>query len=73
MDIKEAMKARHSVRQYKNKVLNKELISALRNEIAACNKERRAAYPACHQRAKGFFRLYGALRQIQRCHQLHRQ
>lgn len=39
MDIKEAMKARHSVRQYKNKALNKELISALRNEIAACNKE----------------------------------
>lgn len=39
MNITEAMKARHSVRQYKNKPLDKEVISTLQAEIAACNEE----------------------------------
>lgn len=39
MNLMEAMNARHSVRQYKNKPLEAELIAALQAEIEACNKE----------------------------------
>lgn len=39
MSITEAMKARHSVRQYKNQPISAETISALQAEIDACNKE----------------------------------
>lgn len=39
MDLKEAMQARHSVRQYKNKPLAQETIKTLQAEIAACNQE----------------------------------
>lgn len=39
MTITEAMSARHSVRQYRNEPLSAEAISALRVEIAACNRE----------------------------------
>lgn len=39
MNLTEAMKARHSVRQYKNKSLEAEAVSALQAEIAACNQE----------------------------------
>lgn len=39
MDLTEAMQARHSVRQYKNKPLAQETIKTLQAEIAACNQE----------------------------------
>lgn len=39
MNMTEAMKARHSVRQYKNQPISAETISALQAEIDACNKE----------------------------------
>lgn len=39
MDIMEVMKQRHSVRQYLNKPIEKEILSALREEINICNKE----------------------------------
>lgn len=39
MNLAEAMKARHSVRQYKNQPLDTETLSALQAEIAACNRE----------------------------------
>lgn len=39
MNLTEAMKARHSVRQYQNKPLDTETIAALQAEIAACNQE----------------------------------
>lgn len=39
MNLTEAMKVRHSVRQYKNKPLETKVISALQAEIADCNKE----------------------------------
>lgn len=39
MNLIEAMNMRHSVRQYKNKPLEAELISALETEIEACNQE----------------------------------
>lgn len=39
MNLTEAMKARHSVRQYKNKPLEAEVLLALQAEVAACNQE----------------------------------
>ncbi|MGN0452218.1 MAG: nitroreductase family protein [Ruminococcus sp.] len=39
MDLKEAIKARHSVRQYQNKPIKAELISQLQTEIDSCNQE----------------------------------
>ena len=39
MDQMEAMRARHSVRQYQNKPLSTEVIAALQAEIGACNRE----------------------------------
>ena len=39
MDIMEAMRTRHSVRQYEKKPLTKEIISELQAEIDACNQE----------------------------------
>lgn len=38
MDLMEAMRARHSVRQYKERPLDQEAAAALRAEIEACNK-----------------------------------
>lgn len=38
-NLKEAMEARHSVRQYKNKPLEADVVSALQAEIDVCNKE----------------------------------
>ena len=40
MDINEAIKRRHSVRQYRNIPIEPQLIEALKEEIDACNKER---------------------------------
>ena len=39
MNLKEAMRARHSVRRYQDKPLASEVILALQEEIAACNRE----------------------------------
>lgn len=39
MNLTEAMEARHSVRQYKNKPLEADVVSALQAEIDTCNKE----------------------------------
>lgn len=39
MNLIEAMNVRHSVRQYKNKPLDEELIMALQKEIDSCNRE----------------------------------
>lgn len=39
MNLTEAMEARHSVRQYKNKPLEAEGVSVLQVEIRTCNKE----------------------------------
>lgn len=39
MNVKEAMSARHSVRQYVDKPLDASLIAALRQEIDLCNRE----------------------------------
>ena len=39
MDLKEAMKERHSVRQYEDRPLSESVIAELENEIEACNKE----------------------------------
>lgn len=39
MNLTEAMKARHSVRQYEDRPLESSVVSALQDEIRACNKE----------------------------------
>ncbi|MGM9662645.1 MAG: nitroreductase family protein [Oscillospiraceae bacterium] len=39
MDLREAIQARHSVRQYQNRPLEEGLVSALRAEVEACNRE----------------------------------
>lgn len=39
MNLTEAIKARHSVRQYKNQPLDAETIKALQEEIQTCNQE----------------------------------
>ena len=39
MDLKEAMKKRHSVRQYTDQPLEAGIVSALEDEIRACNSE----------------------------------
>lgn len=39
MSITEAMKARHSVRQYTDKALGEGVVLALKEEIDACNRE----------------------------------
>lgn len=39
MNLTEAMKERHSVRQYEDRPLERSLVSALQDEIKACNKE----------------------------------
>lgn len=39
MSITEAMKARHSVRQYKNQPISAETVLLLQSEIGLCNKE----------------------------------
>lgn len=39
MDIKQAMKERHSVRSYQNRPLDRDTIAVLEDSIAACNKE----------------------------------
>lgn len=39
MDLSEAMKERHSVRQYRNQPLSAEVVSAMRDEIDDCNHE----------------------------------
>ncbi len=39
MDILETMKARHSVRQYKDTALTKEILAAVQEEIISCNRE----------------------------------
>ncbi|MDY5440880.1 MAG: nitroreductase family protein, partial [Candidatus Enteromonas sp.] len=39
MDLLEAIKARHSVRQYRDTPLSEEEVSVLEREIAICNQE----------------------------------
>ena len=39
MDLMEAMNARHSVRQYENKPIEKSALEAMRSEVEACNRE----------------------------------
>lgn len=39
MELMEAIKCRHSVRQYTDKPIETEILNALRAEIAACNEE----------------------------------
>lgn len=67
MDRAEAMRARHSVRQYLDKPLEAEVISALKEEIAACNEESGLHIQAVVNESKafdGFMAHYGRFRGV---------
>ena len=48
----EAIRVRHSVRQYLNKPLTPDELAELRTEVDACNKESGLHYPTGNQRTK---------------------
>lgn len=65
MDLLEAIKARHSVRQYTDDPITPELIAALEDEIAACNRESGLHIQLITNRPQafsGFLAHYGWLR-----------
>ena len=62
MDLMEAMKARHSVRQYMDKPLEKKAVEELQAEIDACNQESRLHIQLVRNEPKafdGFMAHYG--------------
>ena len=62
MDLMEAMKARHSVRQYMDKPLKKKAVEELQAEIDACNQESRLHIQLVRNEPKafdGFMAHYG--------------
>lgn len=62
MDLKEAMKERHSVRRYRNQPLSMEVVSAMQAEIDACNHEGRLHFQLVTDEPKafdGFMAHYG--------------
>ena len=62
MDVMEAMKARHSVRQYMDKPLEKKAVEELQAEIDACNQESRLHIQLVRNEPKafdGFMAHYG--------------
>ncbi len=63
MDILEAIKKRHSVRQYKELPIEQELVDELKNEIELCNKEGNLNFQLVTnepQAFAGFMAHYGA-------------
>lgn len=67
MNWAEAMRARHSVRQYLDKPLEAEVISALKEEIDACNEESGLHIQAVVNESKafdGFMAHYGRFRGV---------
>lgn len=54
MDLKEAMKERHSVRQYTDQPLETGVVSALEDEIRACNSEGRLHIQLVRNEPKAF-------------------
>lgn len=67
MDLTEAMKARHSVRQYQNKPLDTETVKALQAEIHKCNQESGLHIQLVKNEPKafdGFMAHYGKFRGV---------
>lgn len=67
MDLTEAMKARHSVRQYQNKPLDTETVKALQAEIQKCNQESGLHIQLVKNEPKafdGFMAHYGKFRGV---------
>lgn len=67
MNLEEAIKARHSVRQYQNKPLEAEVISEIQAEIDACNQEGRMHIQLVTNEPKafeGFMAHYGKFRGV---------
>ena len=62
IELKEAIKTRHSVRQYLNKAIDADTLGALQTEIAACNKEGKLHFQLVTDEPKacgGFMAHYG--------------
>lgn len=62
MELTEAIKTRHSVRQYLNKAIDADTLGALQTEIAACNKEGKLHFQLVTDEPKafdGFMAHYG--------------
>ncbi|HIX63769.1 MAG TPA: nitroreductase [Candidatus Mediterraneibacter colneyensis] len=67
MDLKEAMKERHSVRQYEDRPLSEEIVAELEQEISACNKESGLHIQLVKNEPKafdGFMAHYGKFRGV---------
>ena len=62
IELTEAIKTRHSVRQYLNKAIDADTLGALQTEIAACNKEGKLHFQLVTDEPKafdGFMAHYG--------------
>ena len=67
MDLMEAMRRRHSVRQYKDVPIEPELVAALQEEINACNREGDLHFQLVLNEPKafdGFMAHYGNFRGV---------
>ena len=67
MDLMEAMRRRHSVRQYKDVPIEPELVAALQEEIDACNREGDLHFQLVLNEPKafdGFMAHYGNFRGV---------
>ncbi|MBP3377839.1 MAG: nitroreductase [Clostridia bacterium] len=67
MDLMEAMRRRHSVRQYKDMPIEPELVAALQEEINACNREGNLHFQLVLNEPKafdGFMAHYGNFRGV---------
>lgn len=72
MNLTEAMKGRHSVRQYTDQPLNEAVISALQKEIDACNQESGLHIQLVTNEPKAFDGFMAHSWKIQRCYGLYR-
>jgi hypothetical protein len=67
MDLWEAVRARHSVRSYTDRRIEGEPLTALQNEIAACNRESGMNIQLCLNEPTAFSGLiahYGRFRNV---------
>ena len=72
MDLKEAMKERHSIRQYEDRPLEESVIAELENEIEACNKESGLYIQLVKDEPKAFDSFMAHYGKLQRCQKLYR-
>lgn len=71
MNITEAMKARHSVRQYKNQPIGAETVLAMQAEIDACNRESGLHIQLVTNEPKAFDGFMAHYGKFSRCNKLY--